>query len=309
MLGASSNQQGTSLIELMVGIAISLILLTGIISVVVRMSVAGGESVQGARLNQQLRGTLDTMSKDLQRAGYVDWWHAWDDDNGDGNPVDANDGATEGVLADIDGNGTVNILDFYNSALPAMNKFGQVSLYSINAAASSQAACTANCNCILFSFDLNEDGAQGVASGAGTAQNTDNRELFGYRLRDGAIETRFGAGTNTNSCVDGSWEDISEPNSVEITALNFGLTYVNAAGAGDSTVYPFAGTAPLSMGTTCTPSDDDGDGIYGEIDEGKCLWMRTVSIAVSGRLVDDNDVTLTLNSNVKIKNDYLQTSP
>lgn len=67
-LKSTRRQLGVSLIELMVGIAIALILLTGVLAVMLRISTSGGESVLATRLNQQLRGTLDIVTKDLQRA-------------------------------------------------------------------------------------------------------------------------------------------------------------------------------------------------------------------------------------------------
>lgn len=306
----SGRQHGISLVELMVGIAISLILLAGVLTLMLRMSVAGGESIESTRLNQQLRGAMDKMAKDIQRAGYVDWWHAWDDDNGDTNPVDTNDGGTDGALIDTTGDGNINVLDFYQSVIPAIDRFGGVNLFTVNSDGSAQAACTADCNCILFSYDLNEDGAQGVASGAGAAQNTANRELFGYRLVDGEVQMRWGGGGNANACTDGDWVAVTESAVVEITALNMGLAYAAVEGTGNnSTVFPFNGVDFDPLTDTCTPTDTDTDGTFGEINDGKCLWRRSVSISLSGRLVDDTDVTLSLSDRVKIKNDYLQTTP
>src|SRR5690606_5109946 len=89
--GLYKSQRGINLVELMVGIAISLVLLTGVLSVMLRISASGGEVVASTRLNQQMRGALDLMTKELQRSGYVNWFQAWDvcdDDPEDGNFAD-----------------------------------------------------------------------------------------------------------------------------------------------------------------------------------------------------------------------------
>src|SRR5690606_6349721 len=114
------SQRGINLVELMVGIAISLILLAGIITVMVRISTAGGESVQATRLNQQLRGSLDLVTKELQRAGYTNWFATWDGCGG---------GAVDGVLSDANGDGAVDIRDYYQCAAPVVNRFGSVTLW------------------------------------------------------------------------------------------------------------------------------------------------------------------------------------
>lgn len=272
-------QWGTSLVELMVGIAIALILLTGILTVMLRVSTEGGASVKATRLNQQLRGTMDLMTKELQRSGYVDWFDSYDA-NGDG-ALDNND--------DVNSDGVLNILDFYESSVPAINTFGQVTLGG---------TCSGTtCSCILYSYDLDEDGVQ----------NVDQFELFGLRLNDGAVEMRT-AGSD-HACDTGTWADITD-SSIVVTDLTFALTYVDPGSSiGDSTVYSISGTESFSAtpGTTCTPSvsgtypGDDGTS------DTICVWRRMVTITLSAELADDPGVTATLSTDVKLKNDYLDT--
>ncbi|MCK9502654.1 MAG: prepilin-type N-terminal cleavage/methylation domain-containing protein [Porticoccaceae bacterium] len=304
-----ATQRGISLIELMVGIAISLILLAGVVTVMLRISTAGGESVQATRLNQQLRGTLDQVSKDLQRAGYVDWYDAWDDDD-DSNPDD------RGSLADVNSDGSINVLDFYQAAVPVLDLMGAVTLWSFptpGTATGAPSVCTTNCDCILFSYDLNEDGAQGVGAGTAAAnQNTANFELFGYRWNDGVIEMRVAG--DTHSCNSGTWQDITDDN-INITSLTFNMAYATAVGAGnDSTAYQFdASTGDWSwnnaLQSTCTPVDNDNaDPIPTDTDV-LCLWRRKVDISITGTLSSDAAVTMTLNTDVKIKNDFFNSQP
>lgn len=67
---------------------------------------------------------------------------------------------------------------------------------------------TAN-SCVLFSYDLNNDGVLGITS--------PGDERFGYRLRRGVVQTRR-AGL---SCTDDSWTDITTAGVVSVTQLQF----------------------------------------------------------------------------------------
>ena len=279
----SEKQHGTSLVELMVGIAMSLILLAGVIGVVVRVSVAGSESVQATRLNQQLRGALGLMTKELQRAGYANWRgsHAWE--------MDAN-----GNSSDSNGDGRTDIGDFYQSAIPSINEFGRVELFAFTspgvAGTGTPSACSSNCDCILYSYDIDGDGKK----------NADSFELFGFRWNQGAVEMRTsGSG---HGCNSGSWSHVTDAN-VTITRLTFELVYHDAAGTGkDATVYPIVDGQWTGLANVCVPG-------AGAVADDKCLWRRKVAITLEGQLADDPGVKVGLNGDVKIKNDYFNTAP
>lgn len=289
MLMASNSkhrQLGINLIELMIGIAISLVILTGVLSMMLHISTSGGEVVQSARLNQQLRGALDFMSKDLQRAGYVNWsgdnaW-VWDNSGPTGNPYTADDEA---------GTPVYNILDFYEAAIPRINEFGRVRLFSFATAGdatSGAAACSTNCDCILYSYDIDGDGSL----------NSGDFELFGFRWNDGAVEMRTAG--NVHECTSGTWQDVTD-STVTVTAATFALQYVNST-AGDATVYPIVGGLDTGLNTACTPG-------AGAIPDDKCLWRRKVDMSLTGQLASDAGVSMQINTSVKIKNDYFQTAP
>jgi len=289
-----SRERGLSLIELMVGIAIALILLTGVLTLMLRVSTEGANSVRATKLNQELRGTLDFISRDLQRAGYVDWFDTFDA-NGDGVLSVADDSYT----GDNDSAAYLNILDFYASSVPAINLFGTVSLFDADGN-----ACATDCSCILYSYDLNEDGAQGVSSGAGANQNTANFETFGiqYDADNQAVEMLTGG---PHSCASGTWTAITDSN-VNITDLSFDLVYVDPATTdGDSTIYSVSGgIGSSSAGTSCTVSIG---GAYPTESDTVCLQRRKVVITLEGELAADSTVSVQLETDVKLKNDFLQT--
>lgn len=72
----SRLEQGVSLVELLIGLAVGSLIVAGALTVFAKISFSGLENVRMVRLNEQLRSTLDLIRRDLQRAGYVDAWQA-----------------------------------------------------------------------------------------------------------------------------------------------------------------------------------------------------------------------------------------
>ena len=63
-------QRGFSLVELMVALVAGLIVSGAVLSFFLSSMKSNGEYVQSTRLTQELRNTLDLMTRDLERAGY-----------------------------------------------------------------------------------------------------------------------------------------------------------------------------------------------------------------------------------------------
>ena len=66
--------RGLSLIELMVGLAVSLVVVGGALSMMVRIQTTSWRMMVETRLNQDLRAAADLMARDLRRSGY--WGNA-----------------------------------------------------------------------------------------------------------------------------------------------------------------------------------------------------------------------------------------
>lgn len=160
-----------------------------------------------------------------------------------------------------------------------------------------------NNNCIVYAYNRDSDNPPTVTG----------NERMGFRLKQGGkLEMRSSGGTNVSCNNQGdSWETITEPE-VEITGLTFTLN-------------------STELNVTSMINDDDGDGIpdgdndgNGTCDVGEacntcvrdgspdpaCLYVRNVSITLSGRLRDDNAVTQTITEQVRVRNDkYLAAVP
>jgi len=68
-------------------------------------------------------------------------------------------------------------------------------------------------SCIVFAYDSNDNGV---------LDNAAPDENFGYRLRDGTVEIR----RNGAACIDTGWEDLTDSDVIDVTALSFTINQV-----------------------------------------------------------------------------------
>lgn len=77
-------------------------------------------------------------------------------------------------------------------------------------------------SCILFSYDLDQDGLVGVGDCTNTdcleGTDEDNVEQFGFRLHGTRLQSRYGG--STLDCGSGYWQTVNDP-ALEITQLEF----------------------------------------------------------------------------------------
>lgn len=70
MSAFQQRMQGFSLVELMISLAIGLIVVAAVLAFTVSSLTANSEYVQATRLSQELRNTMDFVTRELRRAGY-----------------------------------------------------------------------------------------------------------------------------------------------------------------------------------------------------------------------------------------------
>lgn len=124
---------------------------------------------------------------------------------------------------------------------------------SINAAA----------NCILFTYDHNNDGALPAISAA------IDDERYGFRLSGQTLQARPPGSDFSCTASASAWEDMTDPTFIQITALSFVLN---------------SNTITTGPGT-------------------KGLQMRSIDISITGTLTSDPSITKTLTQHVRIRND------
>lgn len=263
------KQVGVSIVELLVGMAVGVVVVGGATTMYVSSVRGGNDILKASKLNQEVNALLLVMANDIRRAGF---WGTAVANLGDQNPFSL-PGTTALVVRD-DMNS--------NSAQPPL---GQGS-------------------CITYAYDA----TYVPGSVAGTVEATD---LFGFRLNGTVVQMRQvgdvdGAacvGGSCTSCTNGTWQDVTDPDLIEITALNFDLANSQCLNSSE----------PNQI-------DDDGDGDIDEDDEYDCyqtippagsgevtLESREVMITVSGRLAGDASVQASAAQTVRVRNDLLRT--
>jgi prepilin peptidase dependent protein B len=268
------RQTGVTLIELLIGMLIGLIVAAAGLSVFITSLKGQADNIKLSRLNQDMRAMMDLMERDIRRAGFV-----------------TSDPTTN--LAALQNN------PFFDATTGGAST--ELTVYNGGA-------------CLVYAYNRDNDSPPFV----------DSNERAGFRLNNGNLEMRRSGDTNED-CDDGDWQSITEAE-VEITGLTFTLT-----------------TAALNVSSMMTDTDGDGcrdgddqdpatadsgckTGNYGNnlCDSGEscntctrdgspdpaCLYVRNVTITLSGRLRDDQTVTQTITEQVRVRNDkYLAALP
>lgn len=268
MLTGSNMQRGVTLVELLVGLAVGLIVIGGAIAMYVSSVRSSNDTLKSSKLNQQVGALLHVIVNDVRRAGY---WGALDMDELDENPFNQ-PAATALVVRD----------DMVNNALQPATGQG---------------------SCVVYAYDATF--VPGNVAGV-----IDPTDLFGFRLngsvvqmrRTGVVDGADCIGGTCNSCTNGTWEDVTDPDLIQITQLTFDL-----------------GNSQCLNGAQPNTLDDDGDGVVDDDDEYDCYAnvpangsgvvtteTRELMITVSGRLADDVSTRTTLSQTVGVRNDLLR---
>lgn len=207
MKSHSSRNSGFTLVELMVAMVAGLIVSAAALAFFFASMKSNGEYVQSTRLTQELRNTLDLMSRDLRRAGY--------DDDG---------------LKYV---GNVNVSPFTPMCITA------------SGAATTCLAAASSGDCVVYAYDRTHPNGNSSASGTAGALDLSNGEVRALRLRTrtvgsqgavGVIEYAQSFGTTRPTCAGAGpaysttvsypgcnnatgWCPLSDPTRIDVTGL------------------------------------------------------------------------------------------
>ncbi len=123
-----------------------------------------------------------------------------------------------------------------------------------------------HCDCILYRYDYDRDNMLDDGSETTVGEHPDERLGFRLDADHGAIERR----RSGRDCDGSRWEDLTDPRTVRITALEF----------------------ELATDTTPLPGDET-------------LTTRSLIISLTGHLTGDASVEHTLRRRVRIRNDTI----
>lgn len=134
-------------------------------------------------------------------------------------------------------------------------------------------------SCILFAYDLDQDGLAGVGrcddGNCEPLTDDDNVEQFGFRLRGTGIQSRFGG--SRFDCNHGYWQTVNDPD-IEITRLEFQPRF-RCLNLDD-------------RNSACTPDSAQ-------------LVQGGIGIRISAQLKNRAATALTLDNWVRVRNDRL----
>ncbi len=143
-------------------------------------------------------------------------------------------------------------------------------------------------NCILYSYDANNDG---------TVQDN---ELYGFRFENSSIEMRK-TGENTSDCdnSDDEWEEFIDGNQLDINSLQFSFAPLTNLPGTSSCLNSSTNPATITNAINCTGANT-GDNL---------LQKRIINIRINGQLDTEPSVTKTVMATVEIRNNRVFQSP
>lgn len=145
-------------------------------------------------------------------------------------------------------------------------------------------------DCILFSYDTNADGS------------ATSPEFLGFKKKDSEVAMRYGGATTTTDCAVGSWEGITDSNSVIVDTLSFSISYQcqNAQTGLKSATE----SCTAAAGNTVYPAAVASSPIHSDLIE-----VRDVTITLEGHHKSDALTKIRLSQSVRIRNDRILTVP
>jgi len=230
-------QCGMTLVELMVGSVISLIALATVVTVYSTTARHAGRQLREADLRQQLYAISALLATDLRRAGY--WW-------------------------------------FDPQLTPASDNPFEKAGNRLRIGAIDQQPAD---SCILYSYDLDADGLVGNGHcpqrGCGKLSDDDNVEQFGFRLKNGKVQSRYGG--RTFRCDSGNWQTLTTGN-VIIDSLHF------------------------TLHTDCINLMERGQDCQADMPS---LEQHAVAFQLKGHISRRDDIALDISRWVQVRNDRL----
>jgi prepilin peptidase dependent protein B len=257
-----------TIVELLVGLGVGVLVVGGAITMYVTSLRASSDTLRSSKLNQEIAALMSVIINDVRRAGY---WEGAIAANYDENPFSQ---TGETALVVIDDMATDNIQ-----------------------------AATGQGTCLVYTYDA-------TYLPGNTAGTIDTTDLFGFRLNGTVVQMRQSGvvdgvqcvGGTCDSCQNGTWQNVTDPNLIEITGLTFDLADSLCLNASEP-----------------NEADDNGDGTIDDADEFDCYATvpangsgeataetRAVIVTVTGRLADDISTQVTATQTIRVRNDHIR---
>lgn len=308
LLTMTRKQAGFSLIELMIAIALGLVLVTGVVYVTSAVTRTNVDTLRTTRLEQELRGVLLMLNRDLKRAGYY---------ANSGNVLLCSSNSAY-TLSATSGSSITATLSAGNGACSSMGVQTGDMLMSITGIGSG--TITTSCATISAVSGTTLTMAAAACPGAGSAVAFPSTTLESGAwtlVKNGStilVANAPGDGDAENDCVTYGY-DLNNNGTIG-TAEVFGFRYSPS----DESIETLSANGSLtscSTGTWVKQTDESGIRITDldivQTDQTNSttnlnVTMRELEITVSGALAIDpgtTPVTRTYSQTVKVRNDLL----
>ncbi len=272
LIRRNHSQGGFTITELMVGLLVGMITVGAAINIYLVAVRTSSETLREAKLVQELRTIMEIMVSDIRRAGYWASAVAGSPDNPPDNvPVIATGGNPQ---VDPDNPFTVS---------------GTTNVNVLNGG-----------SCVIYAYD---------ATYRGGTTGVDATDFFGFRLSGNNLEMLRSGGTTTANCNDdnGTWNVISDPNTVSITGLTFstaGSQCLNTT-TGATWTTPANSTIPAC---NC-PDADTCTGYVAPTTGDLLVETRQLNIALAAQHVSDATVQVQFSEQVRLRNNRIIVAP
>jgi type IV pilus assembly protein PilW len=261
-------ERGLTMIELLVGLAVGLVVISGAVTMYLTSIRSSNDTLRGSKLNQELSALISVIANDVRRAGF---WGSVGAGNYDQNPFSQPNATVLTVIDDM--------------------------------TSDTAQSATGSGSCLVYAYDA----TYLPGNTAGVVESTD---LFGFRLngtvvqmrQTGVVDGTQCVGGTCNSCQNGTWLDVTDPDLIEITALNFDLSASQCLNSAEP-----------------NETDDDGDGTIDNAEEEDCyatvpangsgdatVETREILVTVTGRLADDTSTQMTASQSIRVRNDHVR---
>ncbi|WP_295801758.1 PilW family protein [uncultured Microbulbifer sp.] len=151
--------------------------------------------------------------------------------------------------------------------------------------------------CILYTYDSNDTGS------------VEDTNLFGFRLNNGVVQMRLSgvaASAKNDDCNSDVWNDLTDPNLVNVT----NLTFDTEDAAAPSTCLNVREPNGVENGGDVGVDDDKEFDCYevqptvgsGDI----TVETRQIAITLEGELVSDREVRVSITQLVRVRNDLVR---
>ncbi len=250
----NSNQSGFTLTELMIAVALGMSVISSVLLGYLATYSGSISTLANSKLSQDMTTLMNVMIEDIRRAGY---------------DATLTSDPTDNPFSELDN----TALAVFDGMVPA--KVGP----------------QASGDCVVYSYDRNENGA------------VEATELFGFRLNVDVVEMRSGGDPDAaETCDEGSpeWNPLTDADFMTVSTLTFSL----ANSACLNTSEPDDDDDDLD-GTKDNDPEDDCYVIAPDVDD-VTVETRQLDITLEGNLTNDTFVQLSLRQFVRVRNDIVR---